>query len=490
MFRFYFKLSEIFVPAIAFALLVSLIIIITGNKNSQFTIDNANSTNHPPTKSFLIKGKNKYAAVSTVDATVTHELALIDTIAVSLTKQQFQQISNLDVQITPNYSVNSSGLAWGQRISYSQASAVQMSNAEALHNNYIFGDGVTIAVVDSGFKSLTGLRQDAYGRNRVYGTYDAIENKIANNYNDGSGHGTHVASLASNSERDAYGRYYGLAPNARLISIKAFNDLGKGNYADIIRGIEWAITYKDAFNIRVLNLSFSAEPRSLYWHDPLNQAVMRAWQAGIVIVTSAGNRGNSPMGIGVPGNIPYVITVGAVTDNYTPNDFTDDRLATFSASGPTYERFVKPEIVAPGGHMMGLMESKTELAKTHPEYHDGGQYFQMSGTSQATAVVSGIVALMLNRDANLTPDDIKCRLMNTAKPARNASGDWAYSIFEQGMGQVDALAAVNSNAAGCANNGLNIAEDLEDRQHFAGPTILNEKGQYNLKAMSNWLGLD
>ena len=239
-----------------------------------------------------------------------------------------------------------------------------MSNADSLHNNYIFGDGVTIAFIDSGFKSLSGLRLDAYGRHRVYGTYNAIENKTAININDGSGHGTHVTSVATNSERDSQGRFYGLAPNSRLIGIKAFYDTGEANYADIIRGIEWAITYKDNYNIRVLNLSFSAEPRSLYWQDPLNQAVMKAWQSGITVITAAGNRGNSPMGVGVPGNVPYVITVGAVTDNYTPNDFTDDRLATFSSSGPTYERFVKPDVVAPGGHIMGLMESKNGISQS------------------------------------------------------------------------------------------------------------------------------
>ena len=104
----------------------------------------------------------------------------------------------------------------------------------------------------------------------------------------------------------------------------------------------------------------------------------------------------------------------------------------------------------------------------------------MSGTSQAAAVVSGIVALMINQDSNLTPDDIKCRLMSTARPARNSSGHWSYSVFEQGMGQVDAYAAVNSNAAGCANNGLNIDDDLEGKQHFAGPTILNQKRRVSI----------
>jgi len=101
------------------------------------------------------------------------------------------------------------------------------------------------------------------------------------------------------------------------------------------------------------------------------------------------------MSIGVPGNVPYIITVGAMTDSYTPYDGTDDTLASFSAAGPTYEGFVKPDLVAPGGHMLALMPTWVQIAEEHPEFHDGGSYFVMSGTSQAAAVVSGLAALLL-----------------------------------------------------------------------------------------------
>ena len=105
-------------------------------------------------------------------------------------------------------------------------------------------------------------------------------------------------------------------------------------------------------NIRILNLSFGAPATSHYWNDPVNQAVMAVWKSGIIVVASAGNRGPEPMSIGVPGNVPYIITVGAMTDSFTPQDITDDRLASFSAAGPTIEGFVKPDLVAPGGHML------------------------------------------------------------------------------------------------------------------------------------------
>jgi serine protease AprX len=113
---------------------------------------------------------------------------------------------------------------------------------------------------------------------------------------------------------------------------------------------------RERLSIRVLNLSFNAPARSHYWDDPINQAVMRLWEAGIVVVASAGNTGPAPMTIGVPGNLPYVITVGAMTDLYTPEDRSDDRLTWFSAAaGPTHEGFVKPDPVVPGGHLRGVM---------------------------------------------------------------------------------------------------------------------------------------
>ena len=127
-----------------------------------------------------------------------------------------------------------------------------------------------------------------------------------------------LSSAVTRRRVDTKGLFNGVAPNANLVVVKAFNANGAGSYLDVIRGIDWIVANRTQYNIRVLNLSFSAPPHSYYWDDPLNQAVMRAWQAGIVVVASAGNTGPSPMSVGVPGNVPYIITVGAMSDNYTP----------------------------------------------------------------------------------------------------------------------------------------------------------------------------
>src|SRR6185312_1819982 len=236
---------------------------------------------------------------------------------------------------------------------------------------------------------------------------------------DASGHGSHLTGIIFNNERTQDGKFFGVAPDANLVSIRAFDAQGRGSYSSVIRGIEWAVQNRNAYRIRVLNLSLGAAPQSRYWDDPLNRAVTRAWQAGLVVVASAGNTGPGPQTITVPGNVPYVITVGAMTDNYTPANPADDRLASFSAAGPTYEGFVKPDVVAPGGHIWSLMPTYATIAQGHPAYQNSGDYFTMSGTSQAAAVTTGVVALLLQPQPGLTPDQVKCKLMSSARPAVN-----------------------------------------------------------------------
>ena len=125
-----------------------------------------------------------------------------------------------------------------------------------------------------------------------------------------------------------------MAPFADLVNIRAFDANGQATYAHVIEALQWILDYRDAYGIRVANLSFSATPVSYYWDDPLNQAVMRLWQNGIVVVASAGNNGPDAMTIGVPGNVPYVITVGAMSNRYTLDVETDDILASSHRPGP------------------------------------------------------------------------------------------------------------------------------------------------------------
>ncbi len=354
--------------------------------------------------------------------------------------------------------------------------------ADQLHQLGITGAGVAVGVLDTGFWHVAPLMLNKDGLNRVISYYDAINDVIISGVNspdsDYNGHGAHITSTLASSAQSPDGSYHGIAPDATLVPIKAFDQNGSGTYLDVIRGIDFAVRYNERLGLRVLNCSFSAPPVSLYWDDPLAQAVMAAWDAGIVVVASAGNRGPEPMTIGVPGNVPYVITVGAVSDNLTPTDDTEDYLTSFSSTGPTAEGFVKPEVVAPGGHIVAMMPADAKIALEHPEFHDGGDYFMMSGTSQATAIVSGVVALMLQDNPSLSPDDVKSRLIDTARPAVDGSATPAYSVLQQGAGVVNAYDAAYSTASGIANLGLDVANELAGIEHYGGPVNQLDDGSF------------
>lgn len=435
---------------------------------------------------YILKAENLAALIKeieNVNGQVTHHLSIINSVATELTESQVAHLkSKLKISVSINHSVELAGWKKGQRRWQPKAMVADLIGATAAHQQYNFGDNVTIGFLDTGLDQLPGLSVDLYGNDKAWGTYDALNNSVHNYDDEANGHGTHVASVANNSDFDIYGKIYGVAPNAAIVGIKAFDYEGKATYADVIRGIEWALQVKDQINLRILNMSFSGPVRSYYWEDPLNQAVMKAWQAGIVVVASAGNKGPDPMTIGVPGNVPYIITVGAMTDSYS-SATSDDLVASFSSAGPTAEGFVKPDIVAPGGHITGLMAFDSQIVTEHPEYHDGGRYFEMSGTSQAAASVSGAVALMLNDNPYLSPDDVKCRLMDTAKSATEITGESAYSVFQQGAGVVNVADAINSTNTGCANQTLNIEADLAGTEHFFGPSNINENGHFYVEGM-------
>jgi len=441
--------------------------------------------------SYIVSAKNYQDLkhkVAELHIKPTHELSIINALAINLTKQQLEMLqSTIEIKVSANHQVKlsgwNSGLGKGIRRWQPSSVVADYIGASNAHSYNNFGGGVTIGFLDTGLDQLIGLSNDLYGRDKAWGTYDAINNTVSNYGKDDSGHGTHVSSIAGNSDYDINGKIYGIAPNAPLVGIKAFDATGKATYADVIRGIQWALSVKDQINLRVLNMSFSGPVSSYYWEDPLNQAVMKAWQAGIVVVASAGNKGPAPMTIGVPGNVPYIITVGAMTDNYSTDINNDDKLATFSSAGPTYEAFIKPEILAPGGHISGLMSLDSQIAIDHPEFSDGGRYFEMSGTSQAAAVVSGAVALLLTENPTLTPDQVKCRLMASAHPAMKTDGSFAYSVFQQGSGVINVKDALVNSATSCANQGLNIAKDLDGSEHFSGSANVNAAGDFYVNGL-------
>ncbi len=261
----------------------------------------------------------------------------------------------------------------------------------------------------------------------------------------------------------------GVAPEVNILSVRVLDENGQGTYADVIQGIQFVVRHKDIFKIRVMNLSLSAWATTPYFADPLNRAAEAAWANGIVVVAAAGNDGPGSETITVPGNDPYVITVGALNSERTPGFWEQDEIPSWSANGPTLDGFIKPDVLAPGASIVSFIHkdftndnNSAWLARNHPGYAQNTTFFRMSGTSMATAVTSGVVALMLQVNPNLTPDQVKFRLKYSSKLAMSPVGEPVYNLFQQGHGRIWAPDAVFGTFPedGLENLGMDIQADL------------------------------
>ncbi len=343
----------------------------------------------------------------------------------------------------------------------------------------ITGEGITVAVLDTGVyfnEEVRGILGNQVSRLFV-GQADFVNTQCdlggvqfadhcfqdASNSKDGHGHGTHVAGTIWSHFIDATsGVMMGIAPQAQILSVRTLDHRGMGSYADTIKGIQYVVKNKEQFRIRVLNLSISALAVVPYFVDPMNRAVERAWASGISVVVAAGNEGSKSETITVPGNDPYVITVGALDSARTPGFWEGDTLPQWSSTGPTMDGFVKPDVLAPGAQIVSFMHSSATLAKQHPDYVATPSLFRMNGTSMATAVTSGVVALMLEANPTLTPDQVKFRLAYSARPALTGEEYPVYNLLQQGMGRIWAPTAVFGEfpAEDRANQGMDIRADL------------------------------
>ncbi len=330
------------------------------------------------------------------------------------------------------------------------------------------GKGVGIAVLDTGVyphpdlgDRLVASVDFAYQRPMPY---------------DNGGHGTHVATIAAgDGSSSENGIYRGQAPKADVLNLKVLGDRG-GKTSDILAAIDWAIENKDKYNIRVMNLSLGHTASGKWEDDPLCVATSKAWDAGIFVVAAAGNSGPDPSTMSAPGSNPEILTVGALDDHNTKS-VADDNVAGFSSRGPTPDGLVKPDILAPGVAIMAgnspgsdvessaarrssmyqtmnywsgqyeafkempnemiaslgipsqyasLMKMsepifdkvmgtlKESLNQAHSE--DSGYYVAISGTSMATPMVAGIAAKAFEANPDLTNDQLKAIMMDTANP--------------------------------------------------------------------------
>lgn len=304
--------------------------------------------------------------------------------------------------------------------------ATATTRAPTVWKTHNQGETVTIAVLD------TGITPHADLASRLIAFVDFVNGK-EEPYDD-NGHGTHCAGCAAGDGLLSNGKYRGPAPKAPLIGIKVLDKYGEGSLSKVIAGIAWCIQHKEKYNIRIISLSLGGDSSISYKEDPICQMVEQAWKEGIVVVAAAGNMGPKPKTISSPGIHPQIITVGAADDRRTV-DRRDDRVASFSSRGPTLDGVAKPDLLAPGTNIVSLRSWCSYLDRSLSENRVGDHYFSMSGTSMATPIVAGIVALMLSADPTLTPDQIKQRLLKTSYSLHQPVND-------QGAGQVDAEKAL------------------------------------------------
>lgn len=401
---------------------------------------------HPPLgRSRVVLRATSAGAVSSITPLVTQlggnilrQLPIINGLAIDLPNQALPTIagSSLVARISMDRVTAGANERTGATV-----------GAAAVRQQFGYdGAGVGIAVIDSGVApahddlgSSSGQRVDAFvdfvnGQTTPYDDY---------------GHGSHVAGIVAGNGYDSGGARSGIAAAARLIVLKVLDNEGRGRISDVIAALDYAVTHKTALNIRIVNLSVATGVYESYDSDPLTLAAKSAVSAGIVVVAAAGNNGRGSngstqyAGVTSPGNAPWVLTVGASSHMGTVNR-GDDTIAAFSSRGPgAVDYGAKPDIVAPGVGIESLSNPGSWLYTVDSQYLLNGTvstsyppYLSLSGTSMSTPVVTGTVALMLQANTSLTPNQIKAILQYTAQT------DPDYDTLTQGAGFLNAKGAV------------------------------------------------
>lgn len=276
------------------------------------------------------------------------------------------------------------------------------------------GAGTTVAIIDTGVADVPGLDGALIYQKNISSAPPA---------GDQFGHGTFVAGLVHRT-----------APGAKIVSVKLSGANGAVDVTQVLAALQWVAWNRERFSIDVVNLSFGSDSRQSWRTSPLNYGVERLWDQGVVVVASAGNLGGEPGTVTKPADDPVIISVGASDEAGTGHRLSDDTIPTFVSRGPTADGLAKPDLVAPGSHIVSLRAPGSTIDTAHPEARVGEDGFRGSGTSFAAPIAAGVVAQILSANPALTPDQVKFALFDTAHPI---TGDPA----AQGHGSLDAAAA-------------------------------------------------
>ena len=376
---------------------------------------------------------------------IDSEQAAINALTTNVSVEHLNQLASLFE--TDTLSFNAPVTSFGARtLPPSSPAATILRTTLGLSSTGATGKGIGVAIIDTGVNPSS----DFLGRFTAFYDFVNAGGAFTAAYDD-NGHGTHIAGLiASNGALGS--AYTGVAPDAHIVVMKVLDKTGSGKTSDVIDAIDFAVANRQTLGIDIINLSLGHPIYESATTDPLVQAVEAASRAGVIVVAAAGNIGVNPTtgqsgyaGITCPGNAPSAITVGTSDDANTV-DRSDDRVTPYSSAGPTwYDALPKPDLVAPGHHLVSDATTKEYLYITYPQFRVDTNHIMLSGTSMSAAVVSGALAVVLEatRTANryplnpsLTPNAAKAILQYTAIPLSDDSGA-QYDWLHQGAGELN-----------------------------------------------------
>jgi serine protease AprX len=441
-------------------------------------VDGAGHAAAPRTVAVIVQGPAAAAAVQDAGGRVTRDLPIVDGVAATLPVAVVARVERTSGvrAVTPDERVSVQSTPTTTNSSTVNSVVNREIGATDLHAQGLTGKGVRVAVVDTGISPVQDLRgrlvrvADPHDPITADGraTVDCVDFSGEDSCTDSYGHGTFMGGLVAGDGAASGGLYQGTAPGAELVSIKIAGRDGSADVSKVLAAIQWAVSFKDTYGIRVLNLSLGTDSTAHYRVDPLNHAVQRAWRAGLVVVVSASNRGPAAGTISKPADDPLVLTVAAVDDRETPAT-SDDRLPRFSGRGPTAHGLAKPDVVAPGGRVVGLRSPGSTIEQVAPGGGIDAVYRRGSGTSMSAAVVSGLAALLLEANPSWTPDRVKFALMSTA---RKVAVDDPLAVGRGIVHGPSALTAgvgvANAGFVGVVSDGSGSLDDSRGQVHTTG----------------------
>ncbi len=366
-------------------------------------------------RSFIVRhgGQNALASrsIRTVGGTVTREFSIIDATSATLTDAEAATLRKMpgvvavveDATVVPTQAL---GFEPGKDSGSPRKIAADIG-ADKLWDKGFTGAGVDIAVIDTGVNPVKGLAGRVIDGPDI--SLDAAVLPKELKARDLNGHGTHMAGIIAGRDPEVTGNlakakeFVGIAPNARIVNVKVGAESGAVDVTQVISALEWVVRNKNTngLNIRVVNLSYGSPSTLNYWEDPLAAAAEATWRAGIIVVAAAGNDGTVANTMS-PASNPNIIAVGAADKK--------QGVTTFSNSGGTRN----PDLWAPGTSVVSLTASTTSnVERRGNPVRVGTRFIRGTGTSQATAVVSGAAALLLQAFPSATPDQIRIAMIRS-----------------------------------------------------------------------------